>query len=129
MKFTTNIRIDIPMIFAFAVLIVSGVGIHVTDGFVQHDIWHNWAVIHVIASVSFLVLGIYHIIGHWVWFKGLAKSMKKKSKPNIVLTLLFLFETVTGAILLAFTDGGNSHIGLWHWWAGLIMTAFVFLYG
>lgn len=42
----------------------------------------------------------------------------------MILSLLFIFETVSGIILLAFTDGGNSHIGLWHWWAGLIMAGF-----
>lgn len=41
-----------------------------------------------------------------------------------MLSLLFIFETVSGVILLAFTDGGNSHTGLWHWWVGLIMTGF-----
>lgn len=124
MKFTTNLRIDLSLIPIFLLLIVSGVGIHVTDEFTRHDVWHNWAVAHVIAGIFFLVLGIFHVKGHWPWFKSLVKSMKKKSKPNMMLTLLFLFETVTGIILLAFTDGGKSHIGWWHWWVGVIMTGF-----
>lgn len=125
MTFTTNIRIDVALIPAFLLLIISGIGIHVSDEFTQHDIWHNWAVTHVVAGTLFLVLGILHIKGHWAWFKSIAKNLRKKSKPNIILTLLFIFETVTGTILLAFTDGGNSHIGLWHWWVGMVMTGFV----
>lgn len=124
MKFTTNIKIDIAFIPVFATLIISGIGIHVTDEFEQHHIWHNWAVAHVIAGTLFLVLGALHIKGHWHWFKTLLQTFKKKSKPTMILSVLFLFETLTGIILLAFTDGGNSHIGLWHWWVGLIMSAF-----
>lgn len=124
MKFTTNIRIDIILIPVFLILIVSGICIHVTDEFSKHDLWHAWAVTHVIAGTLFLVLGILHIKGHWPWFKSLVKSLKRKSKPTMILTLLFCFEIVTGVILLAFTDGGNSHTGLWHWWIGLIMTGF-----
>lgn len=124
MKFKTNIRIDIALIPVFALLVASGIGIHLTDEIGEHDAWHTWAVIHVIAATLFLILGIYHIRGHWGWFKSLSKTLKRKSKPNMILTLLFLFETVTGIILLAFTEGGGSGFGLWHWWAGLIMTGF-----
>lgn len=108
----------------FLALIVSGIGIHITDEFMQHDIWHRWAVTHVIVGTLFLIFGIIHVKGHWSWFKSLAKTLKRKSKPNMILSLLFIFETVSGIILLAFTDGGNSHIGLWHWCGGLVMTGF-----
>lgn len=124
MKFKTNIRIDLALIPAFLLLIISGIGIHVTDEIARHDVWHSWAVTHVIAAVLFLLLCIFHIKGHWGWFKSLIKTLKKKSKPNMILSLLLLFETVTGIILLAFIDGGDTHIGLWHWVAGLIMTVF-----
>ncbi len=124
MKFQTNIRIDLALIPTFLLLFISGIGIHLTDEFSHYNAWHNWAVTHVIAGTLFLILGIFHIKGHWPWFKSLTKSLKKKSKPNMILSLLFLFETVTGVILLAFTEGGGSHIGLWHWWAGLVMIAF-----
>ncbi len=124
MKFTTNIRVDLAWIPTFLLLIISGIGIHVTDEFTQYEVWHNWAVTHVIAATLFLSLEFFHIKGHWPWFRSLAKGLKKKSKPNMILTLLFIFETVTGIILLAFTNGGGSHVGLWHWWAGLLMIAF-----
>ncbi len=124
MKFKTNIRIDLALIPTFLLLIISGIGIHVTDEFTHHSIWHNWAVTHVIAALLFLILGIFHIKGHWAWFKSLKKTLKRKSKPNMILTLLFLFETVTGIILLAFIDGGDTHIGSWHWVVGLIMIVF-----
>lgn len=124
MKFKTNIRIDIALIPAFILLVVSGVGIHLSDEFEQHQAWHSWAVTHVVAAIFFLSLAIIHIKGHWGWFKSIVTTFKKKSKPTLNLTLLFLFETVSGIILLAFTDGGNSHLGLWHWWIGLIMTGF-----
>ncbi len=124
MKFTTNIKIDLALIPTFLLLIISGIGLHVTDEFTNYVVWHNWAVTHVIAGTLFLVLGIFHIKGHWPWFRSLAKSIKKKSKPNMILTLLFLFETVTGIILLAFIEGGGSHIGRWHWVVGLVMIVF-----
>lgn len=124
MKFTTNIKIDIALIVVFTALIVSGIGIHLSDEHARHELWHSFAVAHVVCGILFLVLGILHIKGHWAWFKALSKRFKKMSKPTMILTLLFLFETVSGIILLGFTHGGNSHIGLWHWWCGLLMTAF-----
>ncbi len=124
MKFTTNVRIDIALITICTLLISSGIGVHVTEESSQHETWHNWAVVHVISATLFLVFGLLHINGHRAWFKSLAKTLKKKSKPNMILSLLFLLETVTGIILLAFVNGGNSDIGLWHWWGGLIMAVF-----
>lgn len=124
MKFISNIKTDIVLIVAFAALIVSGVGVHLAGEIANHHCWHAWAVAHVIAAAMFLVVGAFHIKGHWPWFKTIATTFRKKSKPTLVLTLLFLLETVTGVILLAFTDGANSHTGLWHWWTGIILAGF-----
>lgn len=124
MKLKTNIKVDIALIPALVILIVTGIGIHVSDEVEQHALWHGWAVAHVISGALFLGLGIAHVRGHWGWFRSLLKTFRKKSRATIALTLLFLAETVTGIILLAFTDGGHSHIGLWHWWLGLLMAAF-----
>lgn len=112
------------MIPVFLAMVASGVGIHVSGEWGLHEAWHNWAVVHVIAAVVFLILAVCHIKGHWPWFRSLARGLHKKSKPNMILSILFAFETVTGIILLAFTDGEGSHTGLWHWWGGLLMFLF-----
>lgn len=40
---------EIPL---FLLLIINGVGIHVTDEFARHEAWHCWAVTHVAAAVK-----------------------------------------------------------------------------
>lgn len=65
MRFAANIRLDLGLTVVFPILAVSGFAVHVTDEIASHDLWHTWAVIHVISALLFLALGLAHIIGHW----------------------------------------------------------------
>lgn len=66
--------IDWILIVVFIASAISGFGLHVASHGNSHEIWHNWAVFHVLGSVLFLVTIIFHIATHWGWYKGPIKN-------------------------------------------------------
>ena len=64
----------------FVVSAVTGIGLHIAGHGTSHEVWHNWAVIHVVASVLWLVSARSHIGRHGrldIWGDGLrCKSSK-----------------------------------------------------
>ncbi len=94
----------------------SGVMLHVAGHGEVHEVWHNWAVLHVITSMLFLVATIYHVVMHWPWYKGIIKrGMGRKSKVTLTLSFIFAAVSITGAVLILAVEGANSSIGLWHY--------------
>ncbi len=112
------------LLMPFSILsILSGFGMHIAGHDDVHDVWHNWAVFHVIASALFLGAGICHVVMHWGWYKGLVKNgIGRKSKITAVLSLIFVVVTVTGFVLLFGVDGANSGMGLWHYRIGIAIS-------
>ena len=49
--------------------------------------------------------------------------MGKKSKITVLLSVIFLFVSITGFILLGI-NGANSGIGLWHYKIGIATIVF-----
>lgn len=114
--------IDWILIVVFIASAISGFGLHVVGHGSSHEIWHNWAVFHVLSSVLFLVAIIFHVTTHWGWYKGIIKKgIGRKSKVTAVLSIVFLLLSVTGIILLG-VSGANSPLGLWHYKIGIITT-------
>lgn len=111
---------DLSLIPLFVAISFTGVVLHVAP-FTTHDEWHNWAVAHIVAGALFLIAGIIHIKQHWLWYKALVKGFRNKSHITIALSFLFLFEVVTGILLLTVVEGGGSNIGYWHYIIGLAM--------
>ena len=111
--------IDWILFFTFVLSAFSGMGLHMAGHGNSHELWHNWAVFHVLSSSLFLIAAISHITTHWRWYKGAIKNgLGKKSKITAVLSVVFLFVSVTGIILLGI-NGANSDIGLLHYKAGI----------
>ncbi len=115
--------VDAALIPAFVLSAASGIGMHVAGHISCHEVWHTWAVCHVVSSVLFLGLAIAHAVMHKVWYKSLFRMGRgRKSPVTIVLTVVFLLLVATGMALL-FVEGANSGIGLWHWGIGLAVAA------
>ncbi len=112
------LRIDILMLALFVASLLTGVGIYYADHFQSHDEWHNWSVAHVVANLFFLVVAIVHIKQHWAWYKSLFKSITRKSKVTIFVTVAFLCASISGIYLLLFADGQGTSEGLAHLWIG-----------
>ena len=112
--------IDWSLVFVFVLSAFSGIGLHIAGHGINHELWHNWAVFHVLTSFLFFVISIFHIPTHWGWYKGIIKNgLGKKSKITVVLSVVFFLVSVTGIILLG-VDGANSYIGLLHYKIGIV---------
>lgn len=112
--------IDWILIVVFIVSAISGFGLHVAGHGSSHEIWHNWAVFHVLGSILFLIAVIFHVAMHLEWYKGIIKKrIGSKSKVTAVLSVIFLLLSVTGLALLGI-NGANSLLGLWHYKIGVI---------
>lgn len=112
--------IDWILIVVFIVSAISGFGLHVAGHGSSHEIWHNWAVFHVLGSILFLIAVIFHVAMHLECYKGIIKKgIGSKSKVTAVLSVIFLLLSVTGLALLGI-NGANSLLGLWHYKIGVI---------
>lgn len=108
---------------AFVAMAVTGVGLHIAGHGADHQVWHGWAVAHVIAALLWLISGAQHIIRHRAWYKAVAtRGPRRRSVTTLVLSLVFVAEVITGIVLLACVDGADSGAGLWHYWLGLLLT-------
>lgn len=116
--------IDWILMPLFILTTYTGMELHIAGHSKSHEIWHNWAVFHVIASLLFLVIVIFHIMTHWNWYKGIiSRGIGKKSKVTIWLSAMFTFVAITGIILLN-AEKANSPIGLWHYKIGILTSLF-----
>lgn len=114
---------------ALVVSAVSGIGLHIAGHETCHDIWHNWAIAHVLSSLFGLISVVFHVKRHWHWYKSVASNgIGKKSRITLALSAVFLIVTVTGIILIACVDGANSAIGLWHYKIGLLLLVLSFIH-
>lgn len=110
------------LLLTFVASAVTGIGLHIAGYGAGHEVWHNWAVAHVLSSLSWLISGAIHIKRHRAWYRAIAsKGIGHKSRTTILLSALFLFVTVTGLILIIGVDGANSALGRWHYIAGLAL--------
>ena len=106
--------IDWIMIITFVPSICSGIGLHIAGHGTDHEVWHNWAVLHVFSSLLFLVAAIFHIKTHWSLYRSSVRSgMGHKSPVTAVLSVVFVFVVVTGVVLLGL-EGAGSSVGVWH---------------
>lgn len=114
--------IDWILIVVFIASVCSGFGLHIAGHGDSHEVWHNWAVFHILGSMLFLVTIVFHLETHWGWYKGFIKyGIGRQSKVTVVLSIVFLLLAVTGFALLGI-KGANSPVGLWHYKLGIIMT-------
>lgn len=113
--------IDWFLILSLVLAAYTGIELHIAGHGSNHEIWHNWAVFHVVMSLLFFIVGIFHVITHWGWCKGFINNgIGKKSNLTLTLSVVFLFVVATGIILLCI-DGANSNIGLWHYKIGILI--------
>lgn len=121
----TSFMIERLLPLSFVVSAVSGIGLHIAGHGTSHELWHNWAVAHVLSSLLWLISGAYHIKRHGRWYKAIAsKGIGKKNRMTLALSVVFLIVAVTGIVMIACVDGANSTIGIWHYWLGILLITF-----
>lgn len=111
--------IDWTLISLLLLTAFTGIGLHIAGHGNNHELLHNWALAHIIASLLFTVFVIIHVKMHWGWYKRVIKNgLGQKSKITVILSVVFFLVLVTGIVLLG-VNGANSHIGLLHYKIGL----------
>ena len=123
MKANTLFLVDLFALISFIPTALTGFMLHRAGHQPNHEIWHNWAVAHIFSSLLFTILIATHIYEHWGWYKSLLSiGIKNKSRVTITLTILVIIVIITGNVVLFQHQGANSHIGLWHYILGIILT-------
>ena len=81
MKTNKLFIVDLLLLLLFITTAISGFGMHITGHSDNHSIWHNWAVIHTLSTLLFVITTVIHIYLHWNWYKTLfSKPLGKKAK-------------------------------------------------
>ena len=117
-----SFRIERLLPMTFIVSAVTGIGLHVAGHGISHETWHNWAVAHVLSSFLWFLSVAVHVKHRRHWYKTLvSKGFTGNHWITFFLTILFLTVTVTGIFLIAYVEGANSSIGLWHYKLGIFL--------
>ena len=115
--------IDWVLIPAFILSAAAGIGLHNAGHGNNHEVWHDWAVAHILFSLLFTTLVMAHIKTHWAWYTSLFRNgLGRKSHVTVIVSILFMLVALTGCVLLG-VEGANSGIGLWHYRIGLLSVA------
>ena len=123
MKAKTLFITDIAVLLTFLPASISGFVLHAAGHNDVHEVWHNWAVIHIFSTLVFTIAVGVHIYGHWNWYKSLfQKGLGNKSRVTVFLSLLILATIITGNIVLFIHQDPNYGHGLWHYAIGIILT-------
>ena len=73
--------IDWGLLPSFILSVYTGIELHLAGHGNNHEIWHDWAIFHVIVSLLLLILIVLHIITHRNWYKEIARrGVGKKHK-------------------------------------------------
>lgn len=120
-KINNTFKVDASMIPVFTLLIITGIGIHISSENGNRHSWVIWSVFHVVCAAAFLTLGYFHVKQHIGWFRTLMKGNIKGRGVTITLTATMIIEILSGIILLAFVEGEGSFWGHLHWILGIIL--------
>lgn len=125
----TSFSVERLLPLAFVASAVTGIGLHIARHGTNHEVWHNWAVVHVLSSILWLISAAFHIKRHGRWYKAIAsKGIGRKSRTTLALSIVFLIVAIMGIVLLACVDGANSVVGLWHYWLGIVLIVLSFIH-
>ena len=128
MKITKILLIDWCLLPLSILSFFTGLELHLAGHGNSHETWHNWAVVHIAASLLFLVAGACHIKTHSKWYRSLLKNgLGRKSKTTLAISIVFVATVITGIALLG-VEGANSGIGLWHYKILLITGLFAIIH-
>ena len=123
-----NLIINWILCMLFVLSFLTGLGLHLAGHGSNPEVWHHWAVAHVITSLLWGGVCIYHIVVHGKWYRSLVKKGRQgKSKITAMISCIFVVVVITGIILLG-VEGANSGIGLWHYKIGLLMGLFAVIH-
>ncbi len=116
---TLNAVVDAIMFACIIVIIFTGVvmWLFIGKGRVpaeQKYLWglhrHDWGNIHLVFSVSLVVLAAFHFILHWGWIVGRSRKLTKLPAPAIIAILLAI-SAILFLIAFAYRHGHPGPYG------------------
>lgn len=110
------------LVFWFAITACSGFGLHWAGHHPAHEVWHDWAVFHVLSSVIFMATGFRHASLHRRWYKAWTKGAGHKSMTTLWLSVSFVLSSASGVYLVCCVEGDGSAMGKLHYAVGILMT-------
>ena len=123
MKARGLFSVDVALIPCALTTIISGFILHKAGHFDAHEVWHGWAVAHIVCSVLMLVLVVVHLYAHWGWYKSLVNGrVEGKSLLTALLSVLFFVVVVSGVAMLFMSFKPNTGLGLWHYIIGAVLS-------
>ena len=115
--------IDWCLIPLFLLAVFTGIELHISAHGNSHELWHTWALAHIIASFLFTVFVVTHVKTHWSWYKSLLKNgLGRKSHVTVAVSFVFIILAMTGYALLGVNDSWSG-LGMWHYRIGLLALA------
>lgn len=112
--------IDWCLIPLFLLAVFTGIELHISAHGNSHELWHTWALAHIIASFLFTVFVVTHVKTHWRWYKSLLKNgLGRKSHVTVAVSFVFIILAMTGYALLGVNDSWSG-LGMWHYRIGLL---------
>lgn len=112
--------IDWMMIATFPPVLCTGIALHVAAHGADHEVWHAWAVAHVLTGLPLLAAAVLHVRTHRGWYGNIVRSgIGRKGRVTAVLSAVFAFAAVTGIALLGI-EGAGSSVRAWHYRTGIV---------
>lgn len=111
--------VDWCLVVAFPLAAITGLWLHAAGHGGGHGRWHASAVAHIVAALAFACLAVRHVVMHKGWVRRIGAAMRK-GRLTLLLLAAFVFDCVTGTVLL-FVAGGGAGVGLWHYAGGLLL--------
>lgn len=88
------------MLPVFVAIVVTGFGFHISGHKGVEESIIVWKTLHIVFSVSFVMLAAIHIKQHWVWYRNQFKSFNRSNTLTLLLTAVAAFELLSGVILM-----------------------------
>ncbi len=112
--------IDWALVPLFLLTAYTGIRLHIAGHGTDHELWHDWAVFHVLVSLLFFGVALLHVATHLQWYrKVVKKGIDKKSRITTLVSVVFLLASLSG-IALFWVNGKNSALGIAHYKIGIV---------
>lgn len=121
---TRQIKTDLALLPSSILSILTGFALHAAGHAASLSAFRAWAMAHLIASLTFLILGWLHIVQHKTWYASLRKRQRRHHPIPIGLTIGFIGLATTGAALM-FSNGQAHTLGIRHYQLGILMSLLV----
>lgn len=122
MKATNKIINDSALVLSFVAVLVTGVMLHLKSHGIIIEPRPVLKTIHFIIGFAMILFAAIHVSNYFRILKNLRPKFPFSAANTYVLLVAFAAVVLTGLVKLL-SPVKIPHLGLWHYWFGLIMSA------